>query len=257
MANRKEGGKPRRFRSVRRPQSPDVPDELLDEREIELRRALGYEVRSHKSGRVTASKRTHKHVMELWRRLNEWRSTAVEAAYEGREARLERAQSDEQVGMAPEGHDAHEWLSSLEKLTLGKSAPPRAPLTVREAELLTAFLLGIREAVSHLESAEFEQLESRKRGGLRTRKREAWLKKLLKSLWHPDLQWPSTWEELADWLKGADKADLSAAGLASVTVEGAGKKARVVAEFVDGTRAGASRESAMRAKNRLRRELEA
>ncbi len=231
-------------------------DPDLTEGEIEVRGALGYEVQRHANGRTTASKRTHAYVMEMFKRLNGWRSNAMTAAYEGRDAFLEPACSADHLGMAPEGQDPHQWLSELEKLLLGKSVGSRAPLSTREAELRAAFLLGIRQAVSHLEATEIEQLERRKRGGLGTRKREGWPKKLLKSLWHPDLQWPSTWQELADWLEGADEADLSAAGLVSVTVERNGRRAGVVAELGDGTRGRASKASVMRAKNRLRAELE-
>lgn len=231
-------------------------DPCLPDEEIEIRAALGYEVRKHASGRTTASKRSHQYVMDMMGRLKDWRLKAMKAAYEGREAMLEPASSEEHFGMAPEGQDSREWLLLLEEILFSKSVCSKEPLNEHEADLRTAFLLGIREAVSHLESAEIEQLERRKRGGLRTRKREGWLKKLLKSLWHPDLRWPSTWEELANWLEGADEADCAAAGLVSVSIERTGKKAGLVAEFEDGPPATASRESVMRAKNRLRAELD-
>ena len=231
-------------------------DPCLPDEEIEIRAALGYEVRKHANGRTTASKRSHQYVIDMMGRLKDWRLEAMKAVYEGREATLERASSEEHFGMAPHGQDSREWLLLLEEILFSKSVSSKEPLNEHEADLRTAFLLGIREAVSHLESAEIEQLERRKRGGLRTRKREGWLKKLLKSLLHPDLQWPATWKELADWLEGASEADCAAAGVVSLSVERTGKKAGIVAEFADGAPGRATKASVMKAKKRLRAELE-
>lgn len=233
-----------------------VVDPCLTDDEIEIRAALGYEVRKYASGRTTASKRSHEYVMEMLERLKDWRLKAMTAAYEGREAMLEPARSEDYFGMAPEGRDSRDWLLALEELVFSKSVSAKDLLSEREADLRTAFLLGIREAVSHLESMEIELLERRKRGGLRTRKREGWLKKLLKSLLHPDLQWPATWMELADWLEGANEADRAAAGVVSISVERTGKKAGIVAEFADGAPGRATKASVMKAKKRLRTELE-
>lgn len=229
-------------------------DPPLSEQEIERRRALGYQVRTHGGqGRTTAYARTAARVRELEEKVAPWRRQALRAAYDAHDAFLQRAASDRQFGLAPVDDDPRAWLIELERALLGRS--PRGSVdgvTDLEAERRTAFLLGAFAAVSKLGREQVERVEARQAGGLASRGKLGWFARLLLQLSGSESSPPRPWIELRSWIEGAGPEDCKAAGIESVRVEERPNGEHVVADLPDGETTSVTRSTAMRAAARVR-----
>lgn len=250
-----------RRKKPKRRSSPTDDDDIghidppMSEEEIERLRALGREIRTH-GGYTTASARTPARVRELWGKTAAWREATMRAAYGAHDGFLQRAASERHFGLAPEGEDPRRWLATLEKSLLGRSDRRSIEgLTAQDADLRTAFLLGVRETVSKLEDAEIQRVEDRGAGGIATRGKTRWFSKLLRALCDSDKSPPSRWVDLRTWVEGASSDDLEAAGIRAVCVEERGDGEHVVAEMSDGKTESVGRQAAAKTASRLRKRM--
>lgn len=188
---------------------PERPSEELDALE-----RVGDEAVTHSNDRRTVRGRRVAHVDQLHASWTQERRGRVALAYTAHDAYLLPARSRACFGMAPEGQDARQWLAELERLLMDRQKSPAAELrtlTDRDAEVRTAYLLGIRDAVAEVERLEHNRVDrdgvARSKGGAANRGLRGWLPMLLSALWRDQEAVPRDWNTVRQWIEGAHRAD--------------------------------------------------